>query len=115
MCMTPPPPSSPLWEIKPTVEFSAQNLGFPYFEGAEPPLQIWFALIWFALQCSKSKQSTVSRGYDHIPVSWGYASSVSVAHGPMAKKKTVAYPNQHAPKMPWCFLMARLIWQYLGM
>ena len=30
------------------------------------------ALIWFALQCSKSKQCTVSRGNDHMPVSWGY-------------------------------------------
>ena len=30
------------------------------------------ALIWFALQCNKSKQCTESRSYDHIPVSWGY-------------------------------------------
>ena len=30
------------------------------------------ALIWFALQCSKSKQCTEIHGYDHMPVSWGY-------------------------------------------
>ena len=28
-------------------------------------------LIWFALQCSKAKQCTVSCGYDHMPVSRG--------------------------------------------
>ena len=43
-----------------------------------PPLQFpvnsrqHSALIWFALQCSKSKQCTVSRGYDHMPLSQGY-------------------------------------------
>ena len=30
------------------------------------------ALIWFALQCNKSKQCTESRTYDHRPVSRGY-------------------------------------------
>ena len=30
------------------------------------------ALFWFALQCTKSKQCTEIRGYDHMPVSWGH-------------------------------------------
>ena len=29
------------------------------------------ALIWFALQCSKSKQCAEIHGYDHMPVSRG--------------------------------------------
>ena len=31
------------------------------------------ALVWFAVQCSKAEQCTVSCGYDHMPVSRGHA------------------------------------------
>ena len=49
----PPPPARPQGNLKAT---SRQHS----------------ALIWFALQCSKAKQCTVSCGYDHMPVSRGY-------------------------------------------
>ena len=55
-------------------------------------------LIWFALQCSKSKRCTVSRGYDHMPVSRGYLR----AQYPVL----MALPTP-ATAMPWVALLGR--------